>query len=81
MRYDCRFGQPHDLEPVGENRVLKVERCKICNRTFRWNKGYKERIHTVEYLKAHARNFAQKNGRTKQLFMKLYEPDKCIIII
>lgn len=80
--YGCRWnGVPHELELVGETSIIKVERCKICNRKFSWTKGFKGRVQNVEYLKAHARNFAQKGGATHQLFMKLYEPDKAIIRI
>jgi hypothetical protein len=38
---------------------------------FRWKK-FNGRVDNVEYLKVHARNFAQHDGRTKQLYMKLY---------
>lgn len=81
MRYECRYGEPHDLEPVGETARLKVEHCRNCPATFRWQKGYKGRINNPAYLKAHARNYAQKGGATHRLFMRLYEPDKCIILI
>ncbi len=80
--YGCKWSNvPHDLKPVGENARVKVERCLICNRKFVWPKGNKGRTDNVEYLKAHARNFAQKNGATHRLFMRLYEPEKAIILL
>jgi hypothetical protein len=80
MDYGCRWkGVPHDLVPVGETSAVKVERCAICNRRFTWHKGFKGRVANAKYLKAHARNFAQKGGATHRLFMKLYEPEKAII--
>lgn len=79
--YGCKWGLPHDLVQVADMPRYKVERCRICTRRFYWLKGYKKRIHNAEYLKAHARNYAQKGGRTNQLFMRLYEPEKCIIRI
>lgn len=80
--YGCRWkGVPHDLFPIGENATVKVERCKICNVKMVWPKGSKGRTDNVKYLKAHARNFAQKGGATHRLFMKLYEPEKTIIVI
>lgn len=79
MRYDCRFGLPHDLIPVGETSSIKVERCTICGKQFRWQKGFKGRVSNAEYLKAHARNYAQPDGATNALFQKLYHPNKCVI--
>ncbi len=81
MRYDCRFGLPHDLKIIHENPQVKWEVCQICNRKFRWNKGYKSRIDNIAYLKAHARNFCQRTGKTKQLYKKIYQPNECIIKI
>lgn len=81
IRYGCRFGQPHDLEKIFETPSMKVEKCKICRVRFRWNKGYKKRVDNPKYLEAHARNYAQKGGRTNRLFMRLYEPEKTIIVI
>ena len=80
-RYGCRYGLPHDMMLIRDNPNAKYERCRICRRTFRWNKGYRGRIDSREYLEAHARNYAQKGGATNRLFMKLYEPDKCKIIL
>lgn len=79
MRYGCRYGLPHDLKVIHETPRAKWEVCQICNHKFRFNKGYKTRIDNQEYLKAHARNFCQKFGRTKRLYMKIYQPEKCII--
>lgn len=74
--YGCKWGLPHDMVLLHDDRKAKWERCKICNRTFRWPKGFKGRVNNVEYLKAHARNYAQPNGATGRLFIRLYEPER-----
>lgn len=81
MRYNCKYGLPHDLKIIHENPQVKWEICQICNKKFRWNKGYRGRIKNTEYLKAHARNFAQRFGATKRIYNKIYHPEKCVIII
>ena len=81
INYGCKFGQPHDVILLNDSRRVKWEVCKVCNKKFRWIKGFKERIDNVEYLKVHARNYAQKGGATNRLFMKLYETEKTTIII
>lgn len=78
-QYGCRWGLPHDLTATIENGVVKCEVCKICGRKFRWNKGNRKRVENNRYLAAHARNFAQKGGATHRLYMRLYEPEKCVI--
>jgi hypothetical protein len=80
-RFGCRFGQPHDFVTLAEKLTYKIEKCRICGQRKRWNMGYKGRINNVEYLKAHVRNYAQPNGSTKRVYMKLYQPEKCIITI
>lgn len=77
--YGCKFGLPHDMHVLSDTRVAKWEVCQICGRKFRWTKGFKGRINNVAYLKAHARNYAQQSGPTKRLYMRLYQPEKCII--
>lgn len=72
---------PHDLKIVHENPQVKWEVCMICNKKFRWNIGYKGRVKNVEYLKVHARAFAQKFGATKRLYKKIYKPEETIIKI
>ena len=72
---------PHDITLLHDSRRVKWEVCTVCNKKFRWLKGFKERISNVEYLKVHSRNYAQKGGATNRLFMKLYEPKKTKIII
>lgn len=85
MRYDdfgCRYrGIPHDLKILWENPQKKGEVCEICNKKFRWNKGYKARVQNAAYLKAHVRNFCQKWGATKAVYHRIYKPEKCIIKI
>lgn len=77
--YGCRDGLPHDLVVLKDTPTVKWEECKICSRKFRWTKGFKGRINNPEYLKAHSRNYAQPNGATNRLYMRLYHPEKCII--
>lgn len=86
MRYTgdlgCRYrGVPHDMRVIHENPQVKWETCQICNKKFRWNKGYKQRIQNQEYLKAHVRNYAQKWGATKAVYNRIYRPDSCVIKI
>ena len=78
-RFGCRFGQPHDLRILHQNPHIMMEKCNICNKTFRWKKGYKGRVDNKEYLKAHVRQYAQKLGATRRVFMKVYRPNECII--
>ena len=80
-RYGCRWGLPHDMVVLKDTVRVKWERCSVCRRTFRWNKGYRMRIDNRRYLEAHARNYAQKGGATNRLYMRLYEPTKCKIIL
>lgn len=77
----CKYGMPHDLKIVHESTKIKVEVCQICNERFRWKKLLKGQIDNQEYLKAHARNFAQKFGRTKRIYHKVYKPEKTKIVI
>lgn len=81
MNYGCKFGLPHDLTVTSDTRTAKWEVCQICSRKFRWTKGPKGRINNPEYLKAHARNYAQPGGKTNRLFMRIYKPEQCIIRI
>lgn len=77
----CKYGQPHDLRIVFENKRIKCEVCSICNKKFRWPKKFKGRVDNVEYLKAHVRNFAQRFGSTKRIYYKVYKKEKTKIII
>jgi len=79
--YGCKYGLPHDLKIIYEDESQKCEVCQICNKKFRWNKGYKGRIDNKEYLKAHIRNFAQRFGATKRVYFRIYQPEKLIIKI
>lgn len=80
-RYGCRYGLPHDMKIIHENPQFKWEVCMECNKKFRWNKGYKGRIDNKKYLEVHIRNFAQKFGATKEVYNRVYNPEKCIIKI
>lgn len=77
----CRYGLPHDLKIIFENKRVKWEVCQICNKKFRWLKGSRGRVNNPEYLKAHVRNFAQRFGATKRIYHKIYKPYKCKIKI
>ena len=79
VRLGCRFGVPHQFEIIKDIKSAKWEKCMICGERKRWGKGNKGRVDNSEYLKAHVREFAQPNGPTKRVFMKLHHPDKCII--
>ena len=79
--YGCRSMMPHDLKPVNENSRVKVEICTRCGKKLRFKKHYKGRTDNRAYLEAHQRTFAQPNGRTKRLYMKIHRPQKCRIII
>lgn len=80
-RYGCKYGLPHDMRILHENPKVKWEVCHICNKKFRWNKGYKSRIDNTRYLEAHARNFAQSTGPTRGLYMRIYKPKKSVIVL
>lgn len=79
--YGCKHGLPHDLELLHDGPRVKWEVCRICSRKFRWLKGYRQRVNNPEYLKAHARNYAQPGGATNRLYQRLYYPEKCVIKI
>jgi hypothetical protein len=80
-RFGCRFGVPHDMIQISDTPTVRVEKCRICQKRFRWPKGYKGRVHNAEYLQAHVRQFAQPHGTTRRVYAKLYTPEKCIIKI
>lgn len=77
----CRFGQPHQTRLIHENNHAIWEKCDICGKRWKWNKGYKGRILNKDYVKVHIRELAQSWGLTKMVYNKLYCPDKCIIKI
>lgn len=72
---------PHDFEQLVDRPTFKVERCKLCGTRKRWNKGYKGRVASEEYLIAHVRQYAQATGTTRRVFNKLYKPEKAIIFL
>jgi hypothetical protein len=79
--YGCKSRLPHDFIHKYEDSRIKIEICKICGKNVRFKKHYKGRTDNRAYLEAHARNFAQKNGRTRRLYMKIHYSNKCKIII
>lgn len=81
MDFGCKYGLPHDLKIVHENKGYKWEACQKCNKKFKWRKGYKGRVKNTEYLKAHVRNYCQRFGATKRVYHKIYKPDNCKIRI
>ena len=80
-RGECRHGGYHDLKILWENMQRKVEVCVLCNKKFRWNKGFRGRVDNVEYLRQHLRNFCQRTGPTKRAYYRIYDPSKLIIHI
>jgi len=80
-RYSCRYGMPHDMRILGQNKKGKWEICQICSRHMYWKKGYKGRVDNTKYLEAHVRVYAQKFGATKQIFNRLYRRELCKIVI
>ena len=80
-RLGCKYGLPHDLDVVHDNPHQKIERCQLCGKRYKWKKGYRGRVENEEYLKAHVRNFAQRSGATKEIYHRIYKPEKCKIII
>jgi len=86
MRYTgdlgCRYrGIPHQMEVIHDTPRAKHEKCLICGVHKRYNKGYRGRVKNTEYLKDHVRNFAQKNGVTKRIYKRIYQPEQTIIRI
>lgn len=79
VRLGCRFGTAHQFHMLKDTPAAKWEKCVICGLRKRWNKGAKHRIDNTEYLKAHVREYAQPNGSTRRVFMKLHHPNKCVI--
>ena len=78
----CRYrGIPHDLHIIFQNMKIKIEVCHICNKKFRFNKGYRGRVDNAEYLKAHLRQYAQRGGLTKRVYHKIYSPSELTIKI
>lgn len=76
----CRYRDiPHDFVVLFENPQKKIERCKLCNKTKRYNKGYKQRSDNIRYLKDHLRNFAQPWGTTRRVYLKIYHPEQLTI--
>ena len=80
-RFGCRFGFPHDFLILTDTKTFKVEKCQLCNKTVKYNKGYRFRIDNNQYLKDHVRNYAQPNGSTKRVYAKCYDPEKLVIHI
>lgn len=69
---DCKVNGLHDYEIIGENEHVKVETCKLCGKTERFNKDSKGRADPKKYLKAHKRDFLQPGGRTGKEFKEVY---------
>lgn len=81
LRLGCRFGLPHDMRIIHENAHAKWEVCQICGKRYRFNKNAKGRTDNRKYLELHVRNFAQKNGATKRIYNRIYNPSKCTIAL
>jgi len=85
MRYGrnlgCMYGAPHNMRYLADTKMAKWEKCIFCGRIFRWTKGLKGRVDNAEYLKAHVRQFAQRNGATRMIYHKLYRLNEMTIKI
>ena len=80
-RLGCKNGMPHDLHITHQNDNVRCEVCWICNKRFRWGKGYKGRIQNEAYLRDHVRNYCQRNGATKRVYNRIYKPELMTIKI
>lgn len=56
----------------GNDPKVHAERCTGCNNVVRYNKREREKIDNKQYLKDHEADFAQPQGKTKDLFDKTY---------
>ena len=72
---------PHDPVTLFENKKCKIEKCKLCGKRIRFNKGFKGRVDNIEYLQFHVRKFAQPNGSTKRVYLKMHDPESLVIKI
>jgi len=79
--YGCKSGLPHDPEVIHDFTDIQIELCTICGKKFRYNKAAGEVVDNKQYLKDHIRAFAQPNGATHELFMRLYHPEKVKITL
>lgn len=79
VRLGCRFGTAHQFHTIKDTVKAKWEKCVICGERKVWVKGNKFRIDNNGYLKAHVREYAQPNGSTRRVFMKIHHPEKCVI--
>ena len=73
--YGCKSGLPHDLEVLHDFSDIQIEVCTICGKKYRYPKANGEAIDNKKYLADHIRAFAQPNGVTHELFMRLYHPE------
>lgn len=72
MSYGCKGNLPHKYETVAEDKTIICEVCILCNNKKVYNKVELGRIDSKEYMKEHARDFVQPNGKTGKLFEQLY---------
>lgn len=72
MSTKCEY---HDFQRISGDETGQVEVCKLCGE----RKVYKVvngQIDNVQYLKDHARDFAQREGRTAKIFQRFYGDKK-----
>lgn len=79
--FGCRDRMPHDYQQKYDDSKIKVEICHRCGKQIRFKKHLGGRVDNRAYLDAHIRNFVQKAGRNKRLYMKIYKPEEMIITI
>lgn len=61
----------HDFQVESSDDVQQVEVCIICGERKRY-KIVNQRVNNTEYLKDHARDFAQPGGASDKVFQKFY---------
>lgn len=72
----------HDYHVRVENGVVldyphtKYEECKLCGHRVRWKKDSKGRVDNKKYLKAHRRDFLQREGPTAKDFYRVWHPEE-----
>lgn len=64
----------HDFTVIQSTKNEHIERCVRCGDYKKYN-VVNNQINTSEYLKDHARDFAQPSGKTAELYERFYGRD------
>jgi len=67
----CPKNKYCDFDVILSNDEIQIERCVFCNKKVSYNK-VNGRIDEVQYLKDHARAFAQETGTTSRIYEQCY---------